>query len=439
MGEPRVRMLSIVPRLKPDPNPVAAISPALPGAEPPPGAPNRFLGRQPILDAHRQLFGYELLYRAGKSDHFSGDPDQATRQVIDHWLLLIPDSGRAASFVNCTRDALVEGLVTLLPRESTVLEILENIHPDPELIDCCLALKRQGYRFALDGFMPDASRAAFLHFADFIKIDFQAAGFDQRREIYAMAAGTGAQLLAEKIETDIQLRIAITEGCTLFQGYFFSQPILLSSPTVPQNYVVYLKLLAALHHTPADLRRIEKLISADASLCYRVLRIANSALQGHPGMISTIREALLMVGDDAIRRIVTVAMAGGLAARRSPALVAMALARAQFCELLAPSLAAEPAQFYLTGLLSLLDVLLETPLARILESLPVAPSMKSALAGDKSSAGRALDLVRSLEACDWQRCEQIQLELALAEGAIAASYAQALRWASSMVSQELLP
>lgn len=431
-------MLSIFSSPKSEAAPAQVPAPAPAATESAPSGPNRFLGRQPILDAQRRLFGYELLYRAGKSDHFSGDPDQATREVIDQWLLLIPDSGRAASFVNCTRNALVEGFVTLLPPESTVLEILEDISPDPELIECCLALKKKGYRFALDGFLPDPLRAPFLHFADFIKVDFHAAGYDLRREVYAMAADYGAHLLAEKIETDIQLRIAISEGCTLFQGYFFSQPILLGLHTVPQNYFIYLKLLATLEHSPADLRKLEKLISGDASLCYRVLRIANSAMQGHPGMVSTIREALLMVGDDAMRKMITVAMAGALSAHRSTALISMALCRAQFCELLARALRGEPAQFYLIGILSLLDVLLETPLERILETLPITPAMKSALTGDASPAGRALELVRSLEVCDWHRCEQIQMELGLPEGVIAAMYAQALRWASSMVDQQLM-
>ena len=432
-------MLSIFPAQKSEPALAPGPPPASAGSENASWAPHRFLGRQPILDAQRRLFGYELLYRGGKSDRFSGDPDQATREVIDQWLLLIPDSGRTASFVNCTRNALVEGLVTLLPPDSTVLEILEDIDPDPDLIECCLALKKKGYRFALDGFLPHSSRARFLPFADFVKVDFQAAGYDLRREIYAMVAGSGAHLLAEKIETDIQLRIAISEGCTLFQGYFFCQPILLGLRSVPQNYSVYLKLLSVLHHSPADLRKLERIISTDASLCYRILRVANSALQGHPGMVSSIREALLMVGDDAVRKMVTVAMAGALSAQRSGALIAMALGRAQFCELLAPALGAEPAQFYLIGILSLLDVLLETPLERILETLPITPAMKASLRGDRSPASRALDLVRSLEACDWNRCEQIQLELGFAEGAIAAMYAQALRWASSMVDQQTQP
>lgn len=410
----------------------AASAPSLPIA-----LPNRFLGRQPILDAQRHLFGYELLYRGGKKNYFSGDPVQATREVIDHWLLLIPDSHRSVSFVNCTREALTEGLVTLLPPSTTVLEIPEDIDPDAEALSCCLTLRQQGYRLALDGFLPDSRRRPFLPLADFIKIDFQIAGHDTRRAIYPMAAGSGARLIAEKIENDVQLRIAISEGCTLFQGYFFSQPVVLESHSVPQNYFVYLKLLAELHRDPVHLRKVEKLISADASLCYRILRISNSALQGHPGIISTIREALMMVGEDALRRMITVAMAGALAHQRPAALLSLALTRAHFCEALAPSLSVEPAQFYLLGLLSLLDALFEMPLDRILETIPISPAMKSALIGDDGAGGRTLALLRALEACDWERCDQIQSRLGLAEGVIAALYAESLRWATTTLGDQI--
>ena len=398
-------------------------------------APSRFLGRQPILDAERRLFGYELLHREGKSNHFSGDPELATREVVDHWLMLIPDAHQGAAFVNCTRNALVDGLVSLLPPESTVLEILEDIDPDPALINACLSLKSKGYRFALDGFLPRPSRAPFLALADFIKVDFMAADFLLRREIYALASGTPARLVAEKIESDAQLRIAISEGCSLFQGYFFSQPILVESHAVPRNHFVYLSLMAQLQQASTDLRRIEKIVAADASLCFRVLRLANSAIQHHPGVITTIGEALMMVGEDALRRLISVAMTGAMGTRRSSALISMILTRARFCELIAPTLGEQPAEFYLLGMLSLLDALLQMPFPRILEAIPISNEMKLALAGDSSPGGHALALVRGLESCDWPRCEEIQHLLGLAEGAIAAAYTDSLRWASTMTGE----
>lgn len=398
-------------------------------------APTRFLGRQPIVDAKARLFGHELLFRAGEVDAFSGDPEQATREVVDHWLMLIPEPNQGLAFVNCTRAALVDGLIQLLPPKNAVLEILEDVEPDPELLRSCLALKQQGYRFALDDFSPLPSRAPFLEFADFVKIAFLASDFLVRRDIYDMVRGSNARLLAEKIETDEERNVAHGEGCTLFQGFFFSHPLLLSTRAVPQNQLVYLSLLAALNRAPADIREIERLILGDASLCYRVLRLANSALQGHPGAVTTVREALLMVGEDALRRMVTVAMAGALSSHRSPALISMALSRARFCELLAPMLSETPTEMYLLGILSLLDVLLETHMTRILQYLPIRPAMKAALAGDESAAGRAIELVRSLESCAWRQCEEIQHHLGLAEGAISSIYVDSMRWASSMMGQ----
>jgi c-di-GMP-related signal transduction protein len=163
-----------------------------------------------------------------------------------------------------------------------------------------------------------------------------------------------------------------------------------------------------------------------------MLRLANSALVAHPGVVATIHEALLMVGEDALRRMVTVAMTGAVGSQRSPALLAMVLTRARFCELIAPFLGEDPAHLYLLGMLSLLDVLLQTPLHRILETLPISQSMKMALAGDQCPAGLALELIRSLESCDWTRCEGVQQRLNLADGAIASAYTQSLHWAAAM-------
>ncbi|HEX3662869.1 MAG TPA: HDOD domain-containing protein [Acidobacteriaceae bacterium] len=414
------------PQTRPDGSPHDSLS-----------TPCRFLSRQPIVDAQCRLFGYELFLRPGEAEDC--DPEVATREAVDHWLLLAPEPNQGSAFIRCTRSALSEGLVTVLPAESTVLVPDAGAGADPDFLKICLTLRQQGYRFALDSCVARAGLAPLARVADFIRIDFQTTDFDDRRATYAMAAGSAVQLIATNIETEIQMRIARSEGCSLFQGYFFSQPVLVSSRPVPQNHLVYLRLLGALHETPTDLRKVEKLISGDASLCYRVLRLANSAMQGHASPVTTVREALLMVGEDAVRKMATVAVAGALAGDRSSTLVSMALSRAHFCELLAPSLGELPARMYLLGMISMLDVLFETPLARILQTLPISAEMKAALGGDDSGPGRALLLVRSLESCDWQRCQETQRLLGLEEGFIASTYVEAMRSASATMREMFFP
>lgn len=391
----------------------------------------RFVGRQPIVDDKGRLFGYELLFRDKPPDVQPTDPEAATREIVDYWSMLLTNGSEGYAFVNCTRASLVDGTVTLLPSSNTILEILEDVEPDSELIAACRALRQQGYRLALDDFSPDPARAALIEIADFLKIDFLASDAKARREIYSMVRGAPIRCLAEKIESQEERGIAVAEGCSLFQGYFFSRPVTVASRALPQNHFVYLRLLAALQRHPAELGEIERLVMSDASLTYRVLRLANSALFGLSSEITSVRGALLMVGDDAVRRIVSVAVAGAVAGNRFTPLLSMALVRARFCELLAPHIGEAADELYLLGLLSLLDVLLETPIERILEALPIGPGMKSALAGKPSRQLGSLQLIQCLESCDWTRCEAMVRAAGLSEEAVAGFYLEAVRWAST--------
>src|SRR5271168_5506687 len=86
----------------------------------------RFLARQPILNVRQEVVAYELLFRSGWENAFSGDADDSTRQMLDNILVVGAQwlSSNTLVFVNCTREALVGHLVTLLPHAYTVLEVL---------------------------------------------------------------------------------------------------------------------------------------------------------------------------------------------------------------------------------------------------------------------------------------------------------------------------
>ncbi len=394
----------------------------------------RFLGRQPILDADLNLYGYELLFRAGTTNAFSGDQEEATRLVIDNCLALLPETGQGVTFVNCTRDALVAGLVTLLPAATTVLEIVEDIECDAEVLAACRGLKKSGYRFALDDFSHDGLGAAFLEVADFVKVDFRASDAEARQKIYAVVAGTRAKLIAEKVETIADIQLAISEGCEFFQGYFFSKPLIISSNLIPQNHLTYIQLLSELSTVPANLDRIEKLVMSEPSLTYRLLRLVNSALYSLKTPVSTIRAALMVVGDDEVRKLVTVGLAGVFETGQGKSLVTMALERARFCELLAPLLQESAGKLYLLGMLSLIDALLQKPMTQIMDLLPIADDMKTVLLGRQNSLSVALNLVRCYESGDWRGNEDIREVLGLSETKALTLYVQSVHWAEKMLN-----
>ena len=119
----------------------------------------RFIGRQAILDRKMRVYGYELLFRAGTDNAFSGDDEDATNQTIDNCLSMIACSSSKNLFINCTRDSLISMNVKLLPSAKVVLEILETVTADAEVVRACKELKKLGFRLALDDFLPYENKA----------------------------------------------------------------------------------------------------------------------------------------------------------------------------------------------------------------------------------------------------------------------------------------
>src|SRR5271163_2126003 len=363
----------------------------------------RFLARQPILNVRQEVVAYELLFRTGWENAFSGDADDSTRQMLDNILVVGAQwlSSNTLVFVNCTREALVRHLVTLLPPPHTVLEVLETVTPDAEVIAACRKLKDMGYRLALDDFLSRDGMGPLIEMADYIKVDFRASGKEARRKIRSQLGGSQAALVAEKIEERGEFAIAVDEGHKYFQGYFFSRPTILSREEVPLNHMSSLRLLAALARSPLDHREIERLVLADAPICFRLMRLVNSPIYGMRDQIDSVRRALIVVGETEFRKLATVALAGSLGHQQPHALISLSLQRARFCELLAPHLDQDPIEQYLMGLLSLLDAILQAPMSEIVDLLPLRPSVRSALLGEYNPTAVPLCIAKSFETGDW--------------------------------------
>jgi c-di-GMP-related signal transduction protein len=338
-----------------------------------------------------------LLFRDGSENAFSGDAESATNQMIDSCLSIITLSASKKFFINCTYDALVSMRVKLLPSRTVVLELLETIKPDAELLRAYQELKRLGYSLALDDFSPDESGAALAELADYVKVDFRASDPALRQEIYDLFRDRKVIFLAEKIENMQELQIAQSEGHTLFQGYFHSRPEIISATQIAPSKAAYLQLIVALSQAPLDRKRLERLILMEPALCYRLLRLANSALYGVRFPVSTIQAALNAVGEDAFRKLVTVVLATKLSHSVVNADAERAVERAYFCESLAAILNENPAELYMLGMLSVMDRMLNIPMVQLVELIPVSPRFHEALLGSTEGIGRVLELCRYQE------------------------------------------
>lgn len=396
------------------------------------------MARQPIVDRDEKIFGYELLFRNGLENSFSGNLDEASRATLDRSLLMGLDvlcDGRRA-FVNCTRDTLIKGLVTLLPPHSTVVEILESVPADPDVAAACHSLKQQGYAIALDDYVAGDSREALVPLADIIKVEMQLTTEEERAELVKQFGSTYCRMLAEKIETQGDFARARDQGFVYFQGYFFRRPEMLSTHDLPANRLNYLRMLQEVSRPELDLTGLERLIKAEASVCYRLLRYLNSAAFAFRKEIHSVKHAISLLGERDVRRWVRLVAAVGAGQNKTSDLVLSALVRGRFGELLSPRVPHGESDLFLLGLLSLIDAMLEMPMESVLEKISLDQETKSVLLGKASMLRPVYQLMLAHESGEWEAAASLSDGLQLDLEEVAALYWQAQQWAREISAGE---
>ena len=399
--------------------------------------PTRFIARQPIFDRHEDVYGYELLFRSGMENRFTSDDCEAAAcDVADNFL---NDSARTLTagrraFINCTREFLLNEYATLLPKEETVLEILETVEPDAEVLAACRRLKRLGYTIALDDFVYAEKFQPFIELANIIKIDFKLSGPSQRQQAVAKFEPCGIQLLAEKVETRAEFAEARNRGYHYFQGYFFCKPQIVRSHHIPAFKAHYLRLLQAINRPELVRSEVVALIDREVSLCYKLLRFINSPFFGFRCEIRSTGHALALLGDEELRRWASVSAVLRIAGNTPSELVLTALTRGRCCELLTLHRDTHINQqsMFLLGVFSLMEAMLGRPISEIVSEIALPDVVRSALLGRQNRYRETLDLVKAFEAGMWGEVSELAAALKQDESHLSATYLEAVDWAQKV-------
>ncbi len=398
---------------------------------------NVFVARQPIFDTKQRVYGYEILYRSGMENVYSeADGDKASLFVIGSSLLVIGSqqiSNGRKIFVNFTRNLLLEGMATYLPKEIGVIEILENIEPDEKLIETIKFIRSQGYMLALDDFVLKGNEySPFLKLVDIIKVDFQHADERDRKVIADRFRNSGkVKLLAEKTETREDFENALKLGYDYFQGYFFCKPVILARRDISGRKIHYLRILKELSAENPSFKAIKEIIEHNPSFAYKLLQYVNSAFFGVRREVTSVRHALELLGEDEIRKWASLAVLMELGSDQPQELLRLSLLRGRFCENLA-SLAGyrkQKSELFFMGLFSCMDVLLSRPLQEILEDLPIQSTIKEALLGQPNPFRVILDLALSYERGDWTSFLSTVAGLGIDQTTVPEAYSSAIDWA----------
>jgi len=393
----------------------------------------RYLARQPILDASGAVQAYELLFRTAGGQGFSGDGDHATRTMLDNILLygLEKLTGGLRAYVNCTLESLTQAFVQVLPPRLTVLEILEDLDPTPELVRACCKLRASGYRLALDDFTWKPGIEPLVDLADCIKVDFRLTGPEARQELLSRIGQRKVDLLAEKVETGEEFEQARQEGFTLFQGYYFCKPILMQHRKIPPNRLSQIEILRLVANESVDLDRLAAAVGRDAALTFRILRLVNSPLYAIRLEVKSLQAALVAIGMNRFRQIATLAIASEINSGQPNELLRMAFVRARFCEQAARLVALDPTEQYLLGMVSLLPAMLNSSAEELNRMLPLREPLRQTLLGQCTPDGKLLRWIESYERGSFSECSCAADGNTALEAQLAHCYYDALLWAEA--------
>jgi EAL and modified HD-GYP domain-containing signal transduction protein len=369
---------------------------------------NIFLARQPILDHEQSVQGYELLYPHGDEQTVLDDQALATARVALNALSEIGLEhlvGRSRAWINVTPEFLSMDLVHNLPPEQVVLQLRGGPFIDQAMLDVIVELRTAGYVLALDQFSYAPELEPLLSIVDYVKLDMVALGSRELARQAFKLRTYEVTIVADKVESQDDYKLATAAGADLFQGYFFCRPHLIGGRRIAPSRMALLRLATALQDPTIQLDELETLISGDVALSFRLLKYINSAYFGLRGRISSIKQAVALLGIEPLRRWSTLSVFADVGDKPRELFVT-AVIRAHFCQQAGQAQDGPPAELFTLGLFSVLDALTDTPMPIALQSLPLTPAMRDALI-DHTGAGRLLDCVTAIERGEFDHANEI--------------------------------
>jgi c-di-GMP-related signal transduction protein len=359
------------------------------------------VGRQAVYDRAGDVVAYELLFRdAPDAVRASARGSYATSQVIVAAFTEFGIKelvGDRPCFVNLTREFLVGHLPLPFDAGQAGLEILADVEVDDAVLAGVANLAEQGYTITVDEFVVGQEREALLRYASYAKVDMLHADVHHvQRTIDRCRQHPQVQLIAQRLETEAKLATAFDLGFELFQGNILGRPHLVTTHVLNPGRLQRLRLLTDLSADDVDLERAVATIERDPALALRILQGVNAASYGLARKVSSVFEAVVLVGVAQVRRWATLMLVVDLA-HGNEAHLTDAVIRARMCQTLAERLGEAGHTAFTVGLLSAVGDLLDVPAEELTTHLPLTDDVAEAVIHGQGRLGEILHVVRAYQ------------------------------------------
>ncbi|WP_051693848.1 EAL and HDOD domain-containing protein [Desulfohalovibrio reitneri] len=398
-----------------------------------------FFARQPIFTRSSEVWGYEFFYRDRRDAETANISDShlATLEVAAS-AFIHPDTGRQQTkfgLITFDERSILEDLPLALPSGMAVIKFAEPDSLSRQLLGALRRLKEEGYRLAVDNFTAEQQYGDLYKLADVLVVDaLENDDFDLKR-LLAGARRYDADVLAKRVEDRQRYHAVSSMGFDLFGGFFFQKPEIVPGRKLSSNEASRLSLFRILERSEPDFDELARMVETDVSISYRLLSYLNSAAFSFTRKISSIKQAVVILGWNKVRNWLRLIILTDLVPEgKTHEIPYLSAIRGKFLERVAlgqgmPEATAN--EIFLLGLFSLLEPMLDAPMDRILKNVPLDDSIKAALCGDENEHALWLELAACFEKGDWDRLDTLMRELRLEPLEVARDYYESLVWANS--------
>ena len=401
------------------------------------------IGRQPVFDDRRRLWGYELYCVGNAYGGGSGFPEEesvAVSVASSAYMGLQQVLNRGKKIlVNFSEKGILEDLPYALPPVVAAVKVEEKLGRRPPVPEVLSRLKSEGYLVAVSGFTGDPLCSPLYGMADIIGLDAWGNDVEDWAARLSFARSFDALLLAGRVDTPAQFRARRAAGFSLFHGAFFKAQDTVTLRKLTSNEALRFSLLRLLEEDNPDLGRLADAIQSDVTVSFRLLAYLNSAAFSFRERIKSIRQAIALLGwqnvKNWLRVVLLMDMSQGSDAQE---LVLLSAQRGMFLERVVQEhdfWGFSAGSLHLLGLFSLLDTLLAIPMMEIVSHLPIDNKLKATLCREPNNEYLPLlRLAQCLEEANWPQSESVIQRLNLDAGKVRSALQASIDWANELAS-----
>lgn len=395
---------------------------------------NIYLTKKPIFDRYNNTWGYEMSYRNntkitkedGTIDHMLQERANTVLYKYFRDNLSILFKNNAKAMISFPIELLNANITDILPRNKLILDITIDGLANKEMMSKIVRLKKLGYQVCITGLVCDdnANYDELIKFADYIRFSIEIDGEIVNNTIDKCKHFEKKVIVCD-VETTEQYELSKDIGADYCEGYFFAQPILMTKKSGGPMIKTFLEILALLYSKTPNIDLIAAVISTDPVLTIRLLRLINKLCQGTGNTVSTVHQALVMLGLDKLKEWIYLVGLQRLNRNSPNELLRQALFRAAFCQNISRIIAGvghRSQELYLMGLISIITGTKGAQLAEALNELPVSREIKNGLMGNGGIFTNIYYLSYNFERGNWEQVDEYTRRCKIQQDALSVSY-----------------